>query len=47
MMMHKNIHKKYLKSIASLALKNPLSEYISPEFDLNINKRIRVKDTML
>ena len=37
-----NFHKNYLKRVASLILKKPLSIYISPEFDLNINRRLRI-----
>ena len=39
---HKNIHKLYLKRVASLILKKPFSTYISPEFDLNINRRTKI-----
>ncbi len=42
MCIHKNIHKLYLKRIASLILKKPFSTYISSEFDLNINRRMRI-----
>ena len=37
-----NFHKNYLKRVGSLILKKPLSVYISPEFDLNINRRMRI-----
>lgn len=40
---HRNMHKIYIRRILSLFLKNPLSEYISSEFDLNINNRKRIK----
>ena len=39
---NKNIHKIYLKRIASLILKKPFSIYISPEFDLNIDRRMKI-----
>ena len=42
MLKHVNTHKKYLKRILSLILKQPFSVYISPEFDLNIHKRMRI-----
>tara|TARA_B100000886_G_scaffold339408_1_gene304802 strand:+ start:1847 stop:3346 length:1500 start_codon:yes stop_codon:yes gene_type:complete len=42
MCIHKNIHKLYLKRVASLIFKKPLSTYISSEFDLNINRRMRI-----
>lgn len=39
MSVHRNMHKIYIRRILSLLLKNPLSEYISSEFDLNIHRR--------
>ena len=40
---HRNMHKIYIRRILSLFFKNPLSEYISPEFALNINRRKKIK----
>lgn len=39
---HVNIHKIYLKRVASLILKKPFSTYVSPEFDLNIHRRMKI-----
>ena len=39
---HRNMHKIYIRRIFK-SFKEPLSEYISSEFDLNINNRKRIK----
>ena len=42
MLKHVSVHKNYLKRVASLIFKNPFSVYISSEFDLNTNRRMRI-----